>query len=41
MQEVPKTNEKHNADVQPFCFETRLVLEDAVKRFKELALDNR
>jgi len=39
IQQVQKMHEKHNADMQLFCFETKLVIQDAVKRFKELALE--
>jgi hypothetical protein len=36
IKEVTRMHEKHNADMRLFCFETRLVIDDAVKRFKEL-----
>ena len=39
IQEVQRMHEKHTADMQLFCFETELVIADAVKRYKELALE--
>jgi hypothetical protein len=39
IEEVTKMNEKHNEAMRLFCFETKLVIDDAVKRFKELALE--
>jgi hypothetical protein len=36
IEEVQKMNEKHNEAMRLYCFETRLVIADAVQRFKEL-----
>ena len=35
--QVQKMHEKHNDEMELFCFETKLVIADAVKRFWELA----
>jgi hypothetical protein len=39
IQEVQKMHEKHNDEMELFCFETKLVIADAMKRFRELAFE--
>jgi hypothetical protein len=36
IEQVTKMHEKHTEDMLLYCFETKLVISDAVNRFKEL-----